>query len=55
MPFRSNNLAHSVASRKKIPVGFMNPGSLMDLLPSKRSAQQTTLRTTRNSWADPNT
>ena len=32
-----------------------NPGSLMDRLPSKGSAQQTTLRMTRNSWADPNT
>ena len=32
-------------------VGFMNPGSFMDLFPSKSSAQQTTLRTMRNSWA----
>ena len=28
-------------------VGFINPGSLMDRLPSKGSAQQTTLRTTQ--------
>ena len=33
------------------PVGFINPGTLMDRLPSKGSAQQTTLRTTRSSWA----
>ena len=37
------------------PVGFINPGSLMDRLPNKGSAQQTTLRATRNSWAGPNT
>ena len=37
------------------PVGFINSRSLMDLLPSKSSAQQMTLRTTRNSWAGPNT
>ena len=35
------------------PVGFINPGSLMDQLPNKGSAQQTTLRATRNSWASP--
>ena len=28
-------------------VGFINSGSLMDRLPNKGSAQQTTLRTTR--------
>ena len=38
-----------------ICVGFINPGSLMDLLPGKSSPQQTTLRTTRNSWAGPKT
>jgi hypothetical protein len=31
------------------PVGFINPWSLMDLLPSKSSAQQMMLRTTRDS------
>ena len=31
-------------------VGFINPGSLMGLLPSKSLAQQTMLRTTHNSW-----
>ena len=36
-------------------IGFINPGSLMDLLSSKSSAQQTALRTTRNSWAGPKT
>ena len=30
-------------------VGFINLGSLMDLLPSKSSAQQMTLEMTRNS------
>ena len=40
---------------KKGCVGFINPGSLMDLLPSKNSAHQTTLRTTHNSWAGPKT
>ena len=36
-------------------VGFINPGSLMDLFPSKSLAQQAALRTTRNSWAGPKT
>ena len=37
---------------KNVSVRFINPGSLMDLLPSKSSAQQTKLRTTRNSWCN---
>ena len=36
-------------------VGFINPRSLMDWLPSKGSTQQMTLRTMCNSWAGPNT
>ena len=36
-------------------IGFINPGSLVDLLSSKSLAQQTTLRTTRNSWIGPKT
>ena len=36
-------------------VGFRNLGSLMDRLPNKGSAQQTTLQMTRNSWAGTNT
>ena len=32
---------------ERVIVGFINPGSLMDRLPNKGSAQQTTLRATR--------
>ena len=38
-----------------VGVKFVNPGSLIDQLPNKSLAQQTTLRATRNSWAGQNT
>ena len=38
-----------IARGSGAPIGFINSGSLMDLLPSKSSAQQTMLQTTRNS------
>ena len=51
----SRNALREVTRESTSCVGFINPGSLMDQLPIKGSTQQTTLRTTRNSWAGPNT
>ena len=53
---KRNTTSHyqkDVINPDRLLVRFINPGSLMDLLASKRSAQQTTLRTMRNSWAGP--
>jgi len=44
-----------MSSYTMVCVGFINSRSLMDRLPNKGSVQHTTLRTTRNSWAIPNT